>query len=163
MAKSLSFAGLVPEPLTFTDDAFGGDGARYDVLSPDLFTPEAFARFEQIQGELNRTKAAIGNEGQGVTSEIFTQLGAMTDELIAILIPQMPAERRQAVPFGFKMRFLQWWQEETRTPTGGVGGPPLSHKQAVARRVIANASGKTPRGKPSRGSSPATASTPEAS
>ena len=101
MSNSFRLSDLVPEPLTLTDDAHGGDGTVYDVLTADLLSEVDMAA---LMTQQRRMAAAFAADR---TDEALQACNAF----VQILIPSIPAERLRAIPLTFKARFIEFWQQ----------------------------------------------------
>lgn len=130
-SKGFSLAEFSPEPMTFTDDGFGGDGRVYDVK-----TLEHLGARDSVQ--MQRLYERMGNAltGKGANEEkLAVQLEQTADDLFLLLVPDLPKERHKAIPFQGKFRFLRWWREE-QTPTqvveGGEDPKPKARRGKVA-------------------------------
>ncbi len=123
--RTFSLADLVPEPLTFRDDLFGGDGTAYDVKTREMLGAIDIARLERLQGRIQeQTKAsALLADREGVAQDLETAV----DEICALLVVGLPAGRLTKIPFGFKLTFLSWWRaaqpEEPPLPGGAKAAP----------------------------------------
>lgn len=108
MAQNFRLSALVPEPLTFTDDGYGGDGAQHEMRTPDLFSATEQARLLNLQNAAGalQTQAAGGD-----VPAISALLGTL-DDMLAILIPTLPAERLADLPLAAKLAALAWWTTE---------------------------------------------------
>lgn len=142
MSKNFKLSGLIPNPLTFTDDEFGGDGHTHDVKSTEMLSSAEFAELERIKADIG----AFLNQPEGGTSAGLRIYEQRTDEFMQILIPTLTEVRRSVIPIAFKIGFLTWWQQQQPRVEPSVGKAP-------ARAA------KTPRGR-SRASSEPTTSTP---
>lgn len=109
--RSFSFADLIPEPLTFKDDAFDGDGHVYDVRTNDMLSVDDVVRMMRMEGRFKSVLARTERAGQPDT-EGLDELLQLTDEMFAMLIPALPDERVEAIPFSYKMRFVEWWRKQ---------------------------------------------------
>lgn len=106
MSREFRLSDLQPDPLTFTDDAYGGDGRRYDVLTADLMSEADLAKMARLQRLAAQHFAAERTE---------EALGVFND-LMALLIPTLPEARIAAIPLTFKTRFLEFWQQQHPAP-----------------------------------------------
>lgn len=131
--RGFRLSDLIPEPLTFTDDATGGDGTVYDVLTLDLLSEQGVSRMLLLQTRMM----------QGFAEEHPQEAMQAINELISILIPGMAQERIAAIPLTLKTHFFDWWQQQhPKTP-----GRAMAPKKPPTR---------VPRGTPLRDSSPPT-------
>lgn len=120
--------------MTFTDDAYGGDGTTYDVLTVDLLSEDSIAALMREQRRM----------AQAFAAERSSEALEAVNRLIAILIPSMPPERIAAIPITFKARFVEFWQTEQQGPKAQAAAPKSKPTP-------------TPRGRRSPRSSPPTA------
>lgn len=133
MGASFRLSDLVPDPMTFTDDAYGGNGAVYEVLTADLLSEAGIAAMLHQERRMAQS-FAVDRSAEALDA---------ANKLIGILIPALPAERLTLIPVTFKVRFIQFWQEN----------------QPQAPKATAATPNQTPtqRGRRSRVSSPVTA------
>jgi hypothetical protein len=121
--RDFRLSDLIPEPLTFTDDAYGGDGAVYDVLTADLLSEVDLAALTRLE---RRAAQAFAQERPEEALSAF-------NEMIALLIPALPRERLAAIPLAFKTRFLEFWRDQHPAPKAGRGKAapptPAPHRQ----------------------------------
>jgi len=103
---SFGLADLIPEPLTFADNAEGGDGTIYDVKVGSLLSNQDIADLIRLEKE---SAASLGKGDAAATD-------AMLNRIIAIIIPGMPAERVASIPIGLKSRLLEWWRNAQPEP-----------------------------------------------
>jgi hypothetical protein len=134
MGASFRLSDLVPDPMTFTDDAYGGDGTTHDVLTVDLLSEADIAALMREQ----RRMAA------GFAAERSEEALDAVNRLIRLLIPTLPPERLSSIPITFKARFIEFWQQEQ----------PQAPKATATRPTKPT---PPPRGRRSRDSSPPTA------
>lgn len=121
-AKAFTFAELIPEPLTFKDEAFGGSGQIYAVRTGEMLSIQEVVELERAETNLKRALA-----GENNTTEAIEQIEVMTDRLIALVIPDLPQDRRARIPFAYWMKFLEWWKGQQPEPAQG---------EAVAERTL---------------------------
>jgi hypothetical protein len=111
MSTQFSLADLIPEPLTFKDDAFGGEGVIFDVLTSELLSSQDIATLRRIRNRL------IGEPQEEETADLIININL----LVSLLIPDMPSERIHRLPLGAKEKFFAWWLQSTkkkkRTPS----------------------------------------------
>lgn len=105
-ARGFSLSDLVPEPLEFRDDRFGGDGTTHDVMTGEMLGASDAARLQLLQTRVERAIASKDEERLG------RDLDGAINEMLAVLIPTLSAERREAIPLGIKARFLEWWRDQ---------------------------------------------------
>lgn len=108
MSKSFDLAGIIPEALSYTDNALGGDGLTYEVLTRMLLSTEAAIKVARAEQELMTILLKRGELEKG-ESERAEQLSGY---VIATLIPGLPAERQRAIPLAARMEILSWWGRE---------------------------------------------------
>jgi hypothetical protein len=147
MAATFNLADLIPEPMTFRDV----DGTAYDAHTPEMFGAVDYARMTRLRTDMSAAFSALqvkqGNPEQA--EQLAADLESIADRLIALIVPDLPAERRTAMAFGHKFRFLNWWKEQ---------------QQKAASAGEAQAGGaKAIRGRRSPASSASTTSTPKTS
>lgn len=135
MGASFRLSDLVPDPMTFTDDAYGGDGQTYDVLTTDLLSEDAVSALMREQRRM--TQAFAADRGSEALESV--------NRLIGILIPDLPAERLGSIPIAFKAQFIEFWHAEQRPP-----------KVVAATKTPTPNPTPTPRGRRSPASSPPT-------
>jgi hypothetical protein len=119
--------------MTFVDDAHGGDGTTYAVLTADLLSEDGIAALMREQRRMGELFAADQSE----------EALASMNRMLAILIPTLPPERLKAIPVTFKTKFLDFWQAE--------------HPAADPKPPATSLPTSTPHGRRSRGSSRPTA------
>lgn len=105
MKSSFSFADLIPETLTYRDDVLGGDGTVYAVQVRDLLSTAALVEFQRIDEQIRSLKQNVQNDGGA------ERIDSLTDQMLAVLIPKLPTERRQVIPLILRIKFLEWWQQ----------------------------------------------------
>lgn len=110
-SNSFSFADLIPEPLTFRDDAFGGDGTIHDVHTAEMLSVSGVVELARAEDRLRRLVA-----GAEPSLEDIQELERMMDQIMRLIVPGLPAERLAAIPFQFKMQLLAWWKENMPDP-----------------------------------------------
>lgn len=113
--KSFSFAEIIPETLTFRDDRFGGDGRAHDVLTGEMLSIAGVVELARAEKNLQVALAGAADP----SPEDVGAVEGLVERMIALLIPSLPAERQAAIPFAYKMRFLEWWKEQQPEPTQG--------------------------------------------
>lgn len=115
MSKSFDLAAIIPEPLTYRDSALGGDGQSYDVLTRMLLSTEAAIRVTRAEQELLGILSRKGDLAEGEAERV----DQLSEQMIAALIPDLPAERRRAIPLAARLRITQWWatEQERRGPS----------------------------------------------
>lgn len=129
MAENFSLSSLVPNPLTFTDDAYGGDGTTYDVQTNAMLSAADFAKMDRINADLSEIAKTTGD-----APEQLKLLEQRADELMELLVPKLPEERRQAIPFMFKFKLLEWWKSKQPQLTQGGASPPAKAGRPVRGR-----------------------------
>lgn len=146
MPATFDLADLVPEPMTMRDM----DGTTYDVLGTELFGAVDYARLMRMRTDMAAAFSGLqAKQGdQEAKERTAANLEQLADELIALLVPSLPAERRAAIPFAKKFRFLNWWKEQE------TKGQPTGESKAVEKVI---------RGRRSPASSASTVSTPTSS
>lgn len=111
--RAFSLSDLVPEPLYFVDNAMGGDGTRYEVLTAELLSEKDIATATRLDARI-RTMA----------EDPAVAIGAINDYM-QMLVPALPMTRIQAIPMAFKTRFIAWWSEQQQAnnpkPTAAAG------------------------------------------
>lgn len=134
--KGFSLAEFSPEPMTFTDDGFGGDGRVYDVKTVQHLGARDTVRMQQLYERMSNALTAAGTDN---ADALATQLEQTADDLFQLLIPTLPAERHGAIPFQGKFRFLTWWRQEQAPPpkNKGEGQAAELPKPKKARRKVA--------------------------
>lgn len=118
MSNSFSFAEFIPEPLTYKDDVLGGDGTIYDVQVGDLLSTEAIVQFTRLEKQVRGLQTGAEQE------DAVVQIDQLVSQMLAILIPGLPAERLAAIPLQLKMKFAEWWRSEQGKAKGGESTPP---------------------------------------
>lgn len=135
MSQNFKLSDLIPDPLTFTDDSFGGDGTTHDVKTAAMLSPDEFAQIERIKADLD----AFYKTPEGGTAAGLRLFEQRADEFLTLLIPGLPPARLSVIPVAFKLGFLGWWQrQQPQVPAG----------KAMARAQ------KTPRGRSRASSTP---------
>lgn len=118
MSKTFGLAALVPEPLTFCDDAVGGDGKKYDVKTTAMLGAVDTARMDRMSNRLPDLLQETGDE-EGTAAE----LESILNDFVALLVIGMEPARIEKIPFGFKLAFIEWWKGEA-SPFGKTKAPP---------------------------------------
>lgn len=153
--RNFSLAAIIPQGLTFTDDGAGGDGAQYQVRLPSMFTSYEYARLAELQTSLPEQLAAVANaREQGPESgQVMTLVDQAINEILSLLVPDLPEQRIKAIPLGYKLEFMKWWKGQLPTQ------PKAADQIAAAARVgeVQGRAPKTRRGKRSPDSSASTA------
>lgn len=146
MSEEFSLLDLAPAPLVFRDEAFGGDGGRHEWRMLADLGLEDLGTLRRIQDELGRASAALSKASPSADDldRMATRLAEGFNAFLRLMLPTLPAERLAAIPLRGKQYMLERWRaaqpaEEAGAVPLGPAGPP------------------TPRGRPSRGSSPPTA------
>lgn len=106
--KSFDLAAIIPEALSYQDNALGGDGQSYEVLTRMLLSTESSIRVARAEQELMGILLKRGEMEKG-EAERAEQL---SEQVIAALIPGLPVERRRAIPLAARMEILNWWGRE---------------------------------------------------
>lgn len=106
MDRSFSLADLVPEPLYFVDNAVGGDGTRYEVLTSELLSERDIATATRLDARIRQMQ-----------NDPAASLEALNDYM-QMLVPDMPRERVTAIPMAFKVRFMTWWSQKQQDANG---------------------------------------------
>lgn len=119
MTSSFSFVEFIPEPLTYRDEVLGGNGTIYDVQVRDLLSTEALVQFMRIEKQVRGLQLE-----DGVEEEDAGQIDRLTDQMLAILIPNLPTERRQIIPLQLRMRFIEWWRKAQDGEASGESDVP---------------------------------------
>lgn len=105
---NFKLSSLIPDPLTFTDDSFGGDGTAYDVKTTAMLSSAEFAAIERMKVDMD----AFYTDGQADQTAGLRLFEQRADEFLGLIIPGLAAERRQAIPVALKLGFLSWWQRQ---------------------------------------------------
>jgi len=149
--KNFNFSELIPEPLTFIDSGFGGDGQTHEVRTVAMLGAADHARLQRIQRHIAELQTQLvkaelrkkqlldarekANETQIVqidkqldgADNTIERLGAEIDSenslFVQVLIPSLPRDRIQAIPPGNKYQFIKWWREQHPTPATKDGTP----------------------------------------
>ena len=124
MTTNFSLADLMPEPLTFTDNAVGGDGAIHDMLTSALLSSEDVSALTRLERD---AAGAMANQD-------IAAADAAINRLIGTLIPTLPAERIAAIPITFKTRLLDWWREQQPQPSPKAKAAQQAPSAARGRR-----------------------------
>ena len=109
MGKNFDLASLIPEQDTFTDT----DGTQYPVLSAAHFSPRDQAKLQRLRRDMEQaqTKAATLDENDPDQLEPYVDaIEKAVNDTVSLIIPEMQRDRVEAIKFGFKMQFVQWWQ-----------------------------------------------------
>jgi hypothetical protein len=145
--RELTLLDLAPERPIFRDEAFGGDGARYEYRLATDFGLEDAASLRRVQDELARASSLIVS--QSATAEQLEQAAARLstgfDAFLRLVLPALPAERVKVIPLRGKQVMLEFWRDSH---------PPA--EQEALKLPLAGAARATPRSRRSRGSSPPT-------
>jgi hypothetical protein len=120
---TFSLADLMPEPLTLTDNAVGGDGRTHDVLSGALLSTTNVAALTRLERDA----------GAALAKDDPTAADAAINRLIGVLIPTLPPERISAIPITFKTKFLEWWRAQQPEPSPKVTAAQATNATPVRR------------------------------
>lgn len=128
--KGFSLADFFPEPMTFTDNEFGGDGKVHDVKTVELLGVQDSVRIQRLYDRLAK---AMSGSGKGATEEkLAAELEQAAAEMLYLLIPTLPKERVKKIPFQVQFRFLQWWKQEQKALEKAVEGEGGAAGEATA-------------------------------
>ncbi len=108
MARNFDLASVIPEAMTFTDNAFGGNGQAYVVRPAVQFSPSEHVVLRAMQNDINR----VANEPEDGTDRGARIMERRTNEFFAMIVPDMPPERHEAIPYGYKSLFVGWWMKQ---------------------------------------------------
>ena len=141
MATTFNLADLIPEPLTFRDT----DGKAYEAHTAEMFGAVDYAKLMRLRTELATAFSALqAKQGDpAMMEQLAANLEDLADDLIAMIVPELPAERRAAIKFGHKFRFLNWWKEQAAPKAGAVGEPKAAEKVIRGRRSPASSGSTT--------------------
>lgn len=106
--NDFSLSSLIPDPLTYTDDRFEGDGKRYDMLRAEMLSAEDYAAIQRITREITAISAGK-DAGSPAKVKIMEQ---RLEEFIALLIPGLPAQRVHALPLVVRIKVIEWWKSK---------------------------------------------------
>jgi hypothetical protein len=108
-----------------------------------MFGAVDYAKLLRIRTEMAAAFSALqAKQGDPATMEqLAADVEGMADDLIAMIVPDLPAERRAQIKFGHKFRFLNWWKEQA-AKAQPVGEPKAAEKLIRGRRSPAS-SGST--------------------
>lgn len=121
MSRNFSLSSLTPEPDYFIDDAFGGDGTKYEISRMDQMPPAVLSTLRDLYDQ------SIALQ-QAPTDEPFKrgiELDAILGKFIQILVPALPDARVAALPVPTKINLIEWWQPAA---LGSVSAPPNDTK-----------------------------------
>ena len=132
---SSDLTSLLPEPLTFRDNAFGGDGTEYDVLTWEHFGPQQIAVLKRLERRLtaNYTILAANVEELEEQQDLEVVAEKVENDLnafLALIIPTMPVQRWPRIPYKWRYDFLQWWNAEQPAPPQA---PKVKRPRSTAR------------------------------
>ena len=105
MSRNLNFSTLVPERDTFTDV----DGKVYEFKAEVDFGAVHMARMGRLQDTLQAALKSLAANTQD--ESMATQFEQCADEIVALVLPTLPAERRTALSVGQKAALMNWWRE----------------------------------------------------
>lgn len=112
--RTFSLAEFFPEPMTFTDDGFGGNGKAHDVKTAELMGAQDAVKLQRMYDLVQRIQA---NEKMAA-EEAAKKLEQTLDQMMRLLIPTLPPVRIGKISFQVKFRFLTWWKAEQEKPKG---------------------------------------------
>jgi len=121
---TFSLADLMPEPLTLTDNAVGGDGRTHDVLSGALLSTADVATLTRLERDA----------GTALAKDDPAAADAAINRLIGVLIPTLAPERISAIPITFKTKFLEWWREQQPQPSPKAAAAQAATNATPVRR-----------------------------
>lgn len=151
---SFSLSDLIPEPIVYIDDTFGGDGQRHDMRTSQMFSSEDFAAYNRLQREVDQAQALMHVKDAAKRDPIkveraMTQMLRILDEMLLILMPTFPRERLEKLPTWAKQTIITRWRTEQKGATtpaaaepqnAGEAEPPASQaKPSRGRRSLASA------------------------
>jgi len=111
MVKNLSFAALIPERDTFTDI----DDKIYEVRCKVDFGAREMARASKLQTQLpNLLRRLKKQPDDEHAAELMEKA---IEQLVLMVIPDLPQERLDAMTLGQKQAILDWWNEQQRART----------------------------------------------
>jgi hypothetical protein len=153
---SFSLADLIPEPIVYVDDTFGGDGQRYDMRTMQMFSSEDFGAYNQLQREVDQAQALMQSKGVAQrdpsrVQKAMQQMLRIIDEMLLILMPDFPRERLEKIPTWGKQKIITRWRAAQKAADVSAEPTPVGEAEPPAPQA------KTPRGK----RSPASATTTE--
>jgi hypothetical protein len=103
MPRNINLAELLPEHDTFTDT----DGKQYEFRSRNEFGAVELARISQMQKRVMAAMDALGSDtGDEAAAGQMEQ--AMSD-VLAMILPEVPADRWAKIALGLRMRILEFW------------------------------------------------------
>ena len=126
MSKIFDLAGLMPEPLTVTDV----DGTRYDMKTADMLSATEYAQMQRLKRDGER----LERESSGDDEAAAAWLDEQVNQLFRMLLPGMPEERQQAIPFAHKYRVLNWWNTQQAKPEGQSAGEARASRTTQSKR-----------------------------
>jgi hypothetical protein len=138
MSKNFRLSGVIPEPLTFTDDGLGGDGHTYDVKTAVMLSAADMAALDRIYADVTAYQVAPGADAAAglAAARLMEQ---RLDEYIQLLIPDLPPARLQAIPIGLKLQLVSWWRQEHPETAVGEAARATARRATQARRSPASA------------------------
>lgn len=128
MSTNFSLSSIIPESLTFTDDAHDGDGKVYIVRRAAEFNSFDFVAHQRLQADLTDSQLQLGQKDSDAI-ETMKVLERVADEFVRLLIPTMPEDRLKTLALVWKMAFIGWWNEQQ--PKAAVGGNRASRRTAA--------------------------------
>jgi hypothetical protein len=138
--REFSLVDLAPEPLIFTDSAFGGDGTRHEVRTFVMFSPAEIGMLRRLGIEIDQLEKSSQTlftdpaSSDDALNQAGAQLERAHDTMLRLLMPSLPAERLQKIPFIGKQQIIAWWNSQVKAAQRGAPGGPLARSGAPPTR-----------------------------
>jgi hypothetical protein len=125
---NLTFSDLIPDRLTFTDDLDGGK--VYEFITETMLNAEEYNHLKRLQRAIDGTIDSVTDADKD-DADAAKRLDKAVDEMLALILPDWPQERRATLKLGQKAAIIQFWTEESNFGERAE----RERKQAVAERV----------------------------
>lgn len=106
----IRFSELTPEHHVYVDDGDGGTAKQYQFAHPDDFGTHASARFNnafrRYHEAREKLRADNGDTNAGADCETAAR------DIVAVIIPDLPEERRRLLTFVQCVKLADWWQKQ---------------------------------------------------
>src|SRR6185436_2957626 len=114
---SFSLSDLIPDPIVYIDDTFGGEGRRHEMRTSQMFSSEDFAAYNRLQREVDQAQVLMqikdaAKRDPAKVERAMTQMLRILDEMLLILMPDFPRERLERLPTWAKQEIIKRWRAE---------------------------------------------------
>lgn len=103
---NLDFSDLIPDRPTFTDD--DGDGEVYEFVTETMMSAEEYNLLKRLQRTVEGSLGSVTDADKD-DAESARRLDKAVDDLLALILPDWPEERRQTLRLGQKAKIIEFW------------------------------------------------------